>query len=137
MWIAYAENGLNIVDVERQNMKDIDIVRNVTSEILSQLKATVKVDITPKSPYDKLAVEQSLENLLKNNYITFEEYVNALDDDSVMPKQKLLDILKSQKEKQALIQNQKLQAQNMINKANNVMNIADSYNEAQQVYQGT
>ena len=137
MWIAYAENGLNIVDVERQNMKDIDIVRNVTSEILSQLKATVKVDITPKSPYDKLAVEQSLENLLKNNYITFEEYVNALDDDSVMPKQKLLDILKSQKEKQALIQNQKLQAQNMINKANNVMNIADSYNEAKQVYQGT
>ncbi len=137
MWIAYAENGLNIVDVERQNMKDIDIVRNVTSEILSQLKATVKVDITPKSPYDKLAVEQSLENLLKNNYITFEEYVNALDDDSVMPKQKLLDILKSQKEKQELIQNQKLQAQNMINKANNVMNIADSYNEAKQVYQGT
>lgn len=135
MWIAYAENGLNIVDVERQNMQNIDIVRNVTSEILNQLKATVKVDITPKSPYDKLAVEQSLENLLKNNYITFEEYVNALDDDSVMPKQKLLDILKSQQEKQALIQKQKIQAQDMINKANNVMNIADSYNKAKQVYQ--
>lgn len=137
MWIAYAENGLNIVDIERQNMQNIEIVRNVPSEILRQLKATVKVDITPKSPYDKLAVEQSLENLLKNNYITFEEYVNALDDDSVMPKQKLLDILKSQQEKQALIQKQKIQAQDMINKANNVMNIADSYNEAKQVYQST
>ena len=132
MWTVYAEKGLRIIDKEKNQKGEFEeTISNITIEILKQLKATVKVDITPKTPYDKMALEQSLENLLKANYIDLEEYTNALDDDSVMPKQKLLEIIKARKIKEAQIQQMKLQANEMMNQANKVMDIQDQMNEIQ------
>jgi hypothetical protein len=131
MWTVYAEKGLNVVAEKKEKDETVESVVNIAAEVLRQLKATVKVDITPKSSYDKLAVEQSLENLLLKNYISFDEYVDALPYDSTMPKQTLQDILKSRKQKEAQIQQQKLQAQSMINSANKAMNIVDQMNEVQ------
>jgi len=45
----------------------------------------------------------SLENLLSAGQITFEEYVNALPEDSTMPKSKLKEILKTREEKNKVI----------------------------------
>ena len=45
----------------------------------------------------------SLENLLGAGQITFEEYVNALPEDSTMPKTKLKEILKTREEKNKII----------------------------------
>jgi hypothetical protein len=76
---------------------------------LEQVKATVKIDITPKSVYDRFAQEQTLENFLLNGLFSpqrmaeFEAYVEALDDDSVAPKQKLKEILERMKEDQKKI----------------------------------
>jgi len=131
MWTTYADEGLNIISETKKDGKLIEEIKNIAKNVLEQLKASCKVDITPKSPYDKMAVEQSLENLLSNNLITLEEYTNALDDDSVMPKQKLEDILKVRQEKEAQIQQEKLKANNMINNARKVMDIADQMNEIQ------
>ena len=131
MWTTYAEEGLNIIDERAENDEVIEEVKNIASTILEQLKASCKVDITPKSPYDKMAVEQSLENLLENQHISFEEYVEALDDDSVMPKQKLEEILEKRKEQMAQIESDKLAAQNLMNQANKVMDIQDQINQVQ------
>ncbi len=66
---------------------------------LEALQAVVKVDITPKGAFDKYAQEQSLENLLTNGMFSSQRmpelklYVKALDDDSVMPKQKLETVI--------------------------------------------
>lgn len=131
MWTTYAEEGLNIIDERTENDEVIEEVKNIASTILEQLKASCKVDITPKSPYDKMAVEQSLENLLENQHISFEEYVEALDDDSVMPKQKLEEILEKRKDQMAQIESDKLAAQNLMNQANKVMDIQDQINQVQ------
>ena len=48
-------------------------------------------------------MEMSLENLLSAGQITFEEYVNALPEDSTMPKSKLKEILKTREEKNKII----------------------------------
>ena len=66
--------------------------------ILEELSTSVKVDITPKGAFDKYAQELSLENMFTQGKITFEEYVDSLDSDSVMPKTKLENILKKRKE---------------------------------------
>ena len=129
MWIAYAENGLSIVNKKKDGGKEIEVIDNITAEILKQLKATVKVDITPKTPYDKLAVEQSLENLLKANMIDLEEYVEALDDDSVMPKQKLVELLKIRKEKEQAIAQTQMAANAMMQQANKAVDIIDQMNQ--------
>ena len=135
MWTVYAVQGLQMIDTTMNNEteQEEETIKYITVEVLKSLKATVRVDITPKSPYDKMAVEQSLENLLQGGYISFEEYVNALDDDSTMPKQKLLDIIEDRKEKEAQIQQMKLQAEQMMNSANNVVDTVDQVDEVQQI----
>ena len=109
--IVNAVDGINIEEEVPDPMtgeKTFQMV-NIPQSALEQLQATVKIDITPKSVYDKFAQEQTLENLLMNGMFNiqrlaeFEAYVNALDDDSVAPKQKLLDIIEGRKETQRQI----------------------------------
>ena len=49
---------------------------------LEALDIDIKIDISPIDPYSVLSRELSLENALAQQHITFEEYVEALDDNS-------------------------------------------------------
>lgn len=91
---------------------------------LKELQASVKVDITPRGAFDKYAQEMSMENLLKNGYFSTQRmpelklYVKTLDDDSVMPKQKLLDMIEEWEREQERIQMINMQAQIMQQRVN-------------------
>jgi hypothetical protein len=92
----------------------------VPQAMLKKLQASVKIDVTPKSVYDRFAQEQTLENLLTQGFLhpdrlsEFEAYVNALDDDAVAPKAKLVEIVKNAKEKQAQIAQMEADTQAMM-----------------------
>lgn len=119
MWQVYAENGL-MIETQEQNIITGEMVNHtvqVPSFILQALKTSVKVDITPKGAFDKYAQELSLENMFTQGKITFEEYVESLDTDSVMPKVKLENILKKRKEAQQQIDALEQQAQIMKNQS--------------------
>lgn len=118
MWKTYAEEGLKIVDDTNPEASE---VKQITVEMLEQLQATVRVDITPKSPYDKFAVEQSIENLFMNGKISFDEYVELLPEDSVMPKQKLELIIKERQEAQQKIAQMQAQANQLMSQSNQIM----------------
>lgn len=119
MWKTYASDGL-MIEVETQDQttgeKTMNL-ENVPSYILEVLETSVKVDITPKGAFDKYAQELSLENMFTANKISFDEYVESLDLDSVMPKVKLQNILKKRKEAQDRINNINRQAQELKNQA--------------------
>lgn len=119
MWKAYAENGLKVT--EEDVKKGQEPIKKITMEMLEQLQATVRVDITPKSPYDKFAVEQSIENLFMNEKISFEEYVELLPEDSVMPKQKLEIIIKERQEAQEEIAGMQQKAETVMNNSNRIV----------------
>ena len=113
IWQAYETDGLTILKTEQIEQQDeFGNINTVEQEIpytipykaLQGLKVNIKVDVTPKSAYDRFAVEQSLENLMLQQKITFEEYVDALPLDSVMDKQKLQAILKKREENKKQIQ---------------------------------
>ncbi len=126
MWKTYATDGL-VIDYETTDSltgeKKTEPVK-VPASVLQELQASVKIDITPKSPYDKFAQELSLENMLKAGYFSvqklseLEVYVELLDDDSSMPKAKLLEGIKKMKEIQQRIANVQAQAQAMQMQAN-------------------
>ncbi len=103
----------------------------VPNSALKALKASVKIDVTPISSYDQYAQELSLENLLKAGYFApqmidqLELYVEALPQQSAMPKQKLQDIIKKVKEKQLYIQQVNAQAQMMYQQANQYIDSAN------------
>ena len=123
--IVYATDGVNLeeVDTDPQTGEEIVHMVHVPQSVLEQLQATVKIDITPKGVYDKFAQEQTIENMLLNGVFSverlseFEAYVNALDDDSVAPKQKLKDIAKHMREEQQKIAMIQAQAQMMQQRA--------------------
>lgn len=114
MWKAYKIDGMRVMYEQDDGQGGTVEVPGIFSyELLNKLDANIKVDITPKSPYDKFAQEQSIESLMANEKITFEEYVEALPEDSVMPKYVLQNILKKRQEKQKMIDQMQLQAQAM------------------------
>ena len=109
--IVYAENGLDMEETVVDPMSGEEVVQivNVPQTALEQLKASVKIDVTPKGVYDKFAQEQTIENLLLQGMFSaqrvseFKAYVDALDDDSVAPKMKLEQIVENiQKEQERI-----------------------------------
>ena len=124
--IVHSENGINLEEEVTDPMTGEETIQlvKVPQSALEQLQATVKIDVTPKGVYDKFAQEQTLENLLMNGLFNsqrlaeFEAYVDALDDDSVAPKQKLQGIIKHIKEEQQKIAQINARAQMMKQRAN-------------------
>lgn len=138
MWKVYATDGLKIEIEKTDNItgqKTAELV-DIPEYILDALSTSVKVDITPRGAFDKYAQELSLENMLTSGQITFEEYVNALDTDSVMPKTKLENIIKARKEAQEQINGiaqeaERLKQQQMIQmqNSNEIEQIAQQGNQ--------
>ena len=115
--IVHAENGINLEETVTDPMSGEETIQlvNVPQSALQQLQATVKIDVTPKSVYDRFAQEQTIENLLIAGLFSPERlselkaYVKALNDDSVAPKLKLEEIVEYQENEQrriAMIQQQ-------------------------------
>lgn len=137
--IVYSVDGIDMEEevTDDQGNTAIQIV-NVPQVTLQQLQATVKVDITPKSVYDRFAQEQTIENLLLNGFLNAQRlselkaYVKALDDDSVAPKTKLQEIVDYMEEEQRKIAMIQAQAQAMQQRANQFL-MEDADAQAQQI----
>lgn len=70
-----------------------DVPFDVTQEELEKIEMNTKIDITPQTPYDRLAREMTLENFFMKDKITLEEFVDALSENSSYPKDKLVQML--------------------------------------------
>ena len=144
MWTVYTPNGMRLEETvtDPQTGEEYTQLVDVPASILENLKGTVKIDITPKSPFDKYAQELSLENLLKAGYFNAQRvgelkvYAEALPDDSVMPKQKLLDICDKIEEEQAKIMESRMKAQIMQQRAYQFLN-GDLESQASQINDAT
>lgn len=117
LWKVNAQDTLKIQIEEKDPLTGETTyeMSGIQPVILDALETSVKVDITPKGAFDKYAQELSLENLLSNGQITFDEYVESLDADSVMPKAKLELIVSRRKEAQKKINELDTKAQNIRN----------------------
>ena len=109
--IVYSKDGINMEEEytdPETGEESVQLVK-VPQTAMKQLQATVKIDITPKSVYDRFAQEQTIENLLMNGFFSpqrlgeLKAYVRSLDDDSVAPKMKLQDIIDYAEEEQRRI----------------------------------
>ena len=123
--VVYSTEGIQMEEEVLDPMTGQETVQivNVPQSVLEQLKATVKVDVTPKSVYDRFAQEQTIENLLLQGLFSaqrvseLETYAEVLDDDSVAPKTKILEAIEHIKEEQRKIATINAQAQQMQQRA--------------------
>jgi hypothetical protein len=123
--IVYSEEGINMEEPVTDPMTGEETVQivNVPQTALEQLQATVRIDVTPKSVYDKFAQEQTIENLLLQGFFTAQRvgelatYAEILDDDSVAPKMKIQEAIDHIREEQQRIAMIEAQAQMMQQRA--------------------
>lgn len=109
--IVHSENGISMEEkvTDPATGEETYQVVNVPQSALEQLQATVKIDVTPKGVYDKFAQEQTIENLLTQGFFSaqrvseLETYAEVLDDDSVAPKQKIMEAIEHIKDEQRKI----------------------------------
>ena len=83
--------------------KEVYVSRVIPKNIIEKLKVNIKIDVSPNTPFDKYARESSLGNMLNAGHITFEEYANNLPVDSVIPKEVLMNIVKTRKSEEEKI----------------------------------
>ena len=130
MWTTYTDNFLTLeeeVTDEKSGEKYIQL-KKVPRSVLDKLKATVKLDVTPVSAFDRYARELTLENLLKAGYFNvenlgaFKRYVESLPDNSSTPKQDLEMIIDDMEQEQRKIAQINTQAQLMQQRASQFLN---------------
>jgi hypothetical protein len=122
---VYSEDGVNLEEVttDPQTGEEIIQIVNVPQSAMEQLKATVKIDITPKSVYDRFAQEQTIENLLMNGFFNPQRvgelkiYHKVLPDDAVAPKVMIGEAIDYIEEQQRNIAMMEAQAQQMMQRA--------------------
>ena len=140
MWTIYTPNGMQLEAKEIDETTNEEYTKLVTipSAVLKKLKGTVKIDITPDSPYDKYARELSIENLFKNGMFNVQRlselkiYAQLLPDNSTMPKQEILEAIKLMEEEQQKIAQIEAQAQIMQQRANQFIS-GDAESQSQQI----
>lgn len=123
--VAYADNGVEMEETVTDPATGQEVTQLVVvpQTVLQQLRANIKVEVTPVGVYDKFAKEQTLENMFINGMFSierlseFEAYVDALDEDSVAPKQKLKSIAEHMREEQRKIAEIEARAQLMQQRA--------------------
>jgi hypothetical protein len=138
--IVNATDGINMEEKVKDPYtgEETYVMVNVPQTALEQLKATVKIDVTPKGVYDRFAQEQTLENLLIQGMFSterlpeFEAWVKALPDDAVAPKQILMQILEDKKAEQRKIAEIQAQAQIMQQRAQQFL-MGDPDGQADQI----
>ena len=108
--IVHSEKGVDLEEekFDEQGNEYIEVF-NCPQSVLEELQASVKIDITPKSPFDRFAQERTMENLFQQGLLSPQRlselkiYAKLLDDDSVAPKQKILEAIRYMEEEQKKI----------------------------------
>ena len=145
MWTIYTPDGMQLEeDVTDENGEEYTQIVDIPATMLENLKGTVRIDITPTSPYDKYARELSIENMFKAGMFNVEKlpelkvYASLLQDDSTMPKQEILEAIDMMEEEQERIAYINAQAQVMQQRASTFLGSdpegqASMINDAQRV----
>ena len=140
MWTVYTPNGMKLEEEvldEETGETYIELV-DIPATVLENLKGTVKLDVTSRTPYDKYAQELSLENMYKLGAFNPQKisetrlYAESLPDDATMPKQKILEICDKVDEEQRKIAESEMQAKLMQERANQFLN-KDPDEQAEQI----
>ena len=146
MWTIYTPDGMQLEEdtTDPETGEEYTQIVDIPASMLENLKGTVRIDITPTSPYDKYARELSIENMFKAGMFNVEKlpelkvYASLLQDDSTMPKQEILEAIDMMEEEQERIAYINAQAQVMQQRASTFLGSdpegqASMINDAQRV----
>lgn len=95
MWVGYAVNGLSVPSEDETGNETMILLDQAS---LQGVEPEIKIDVSPIDPYSVMAEDNNLLSMLSAGQITFEEMVEALPDNTNLPKAKFEEILKKRQE---------------------------------------
>ena len=128
-FITYSENGLTLEEEVNDPSTGEEFIqlRTIPQTSLEELKATVKVEITSDGPYDKVAREIAIENLLKAGFFNIENlgalkvYADVLPHNAIAPRPNIEDAIEKMEEEQRKIAQIQAQADMLKMRANSFL----------------
>ncbi len=117
---AWAGNGRVLTDGSGWTME-------VSARLLRALAVALRIEVTPKSVYDRFAQEQTMERLLLQGFFSpqrvgeLQTYVQLLDADAVAPKQKLQRAVEQILDRQRAIAQLEAQAEGLKRQAGKIL----------------
>ena len=99
MWRVYESADDKIVTV-KDNVTQESETYSISPEAWSKLMLNVKVEVGPSSRWNEVVMTQILDNLLQQQMIDLEFYVNAMPSSSGFPKAQMIEYLKGMQERQ-------------------------------------
>lgn len=103
--IVYAPQKLEELFADVNSANAAQGIPPIQLSDLEKLEPDIRVDVSQDTPWTKEARQQTLDNLLQQQQITFEEYVQLLPENSIVPKNELLKVMaKRQLQQQEMAQ---------------------------------
>lgn len=112
IWTTYSLDKFVEEDLDAEGNVVTDeygnpVQKQVTPEVIENLKPSVKVDVSEDNRWTRLSEQQALDNLLNQQIITLEEYSQMLPENSVLPIAKLQKVVQERK----MMEQQQMQQQ--------------------------
>jgi hypothetical protein len=104
IWLDFMANhyGKRSVDVEIMGKREI---REFDFSKLQKMKFRIKIDVGPSSFWSEITANQTLDNLLQQERITFVQYLDRVSG-NIPKKQELIEDIKAQDKRQTFIYEQ-------------------------------
>ena len=98
IWAVYHPDGFDVaIDTTDDIGESHRTVERVTTEELDNMKPDIRIDVSQDNPWTKEAEQTALDSMLEKQHITFKEYVELAPDNSVVPKNKLMEVFRKRK----------------------------------------
>jgi hypothetical protein len=128
-FITYSENGLTLEEenIDPTTGEEFTELVTIPQTSLEELQASVKVDVTADSSYDKVAREIAIENLLKAGFFNIENlgalktYVKVLPHNAIAPKPNIEEAIEIMEDEQKKIAQINAQADMLKMRANSFL----------------
>lgn len=97
LMVAYGGDGIEFAFRDAESADESVMLAIITPQALAAMDMQIRIDVSPADPYSVLSMQTSLDNALTQGYISFEEWVNALDANSPVPAAKFRKIVEERR----------------------------------------
>lgn len=113
MWMVYNPDGMNVLMTveDPETGLSTQTMQTITKDDWDKMKPQIRIDTSQDNPWTKEAEQNFLDGALDKGHITFEEYVDLVPENGIVPKNKMENTIKKRQAAQAAIDRQMAQEQ--------------------------
>ena len=133
LWMVYNPGGMNVLVTSEDPVtgEKVQTMQTITKEDWERIKPEIRIDTSQDNPWTKEAEQNFLDGALDKQYINFNEYVELVPENGIVPKNKLENVLKKRQAAQMAMEQQQMAMQQEQAQTENIEQNPEQYAQAQ------